>query len=83
MPLDDAASIVPLGDFRGKALQKIEASCHQGVLDVNLSLEGGYCLELSFHVESRATVSAVQWENGDSRLLRRPSLKRPATKRCR
>lgn len=69
MPVIDRPSHCPLGDYRGKALEKVETSFHEGVLSVDLILEGGLSLELTFRFGCNATAKAVQWTNGDSEVL--------------
>ncbi len=58
---------------RGKILQKVHVSQDEGTLSIDLQLQDGLGIELTFPVSYRSNVSLVQWVNGDSRLIEQQS----------
>jgi hypothetical protein len=58
---------------RGKILQRVHVSKDEGTLSIDLQLQDGLGIELTFSVSYRSNISLVKWENGDSRLLEQQS----------
>jgi hypothetical protein len=72
MPIGSVSTNLLPAAAKGKSIESVEVSQDEGSLYLNLRLEDGLAIELSFAVAYHHNVSLVQWENGDSRVLEGP-----------
>jgi hypothetical protein len=67
--IDESVSNVLPAVAKGKALQAVHVYQDEGSLNVDLQLQDGLALELTFRVAYQNTATLLRWVSGNSQVL--------------
>jgi hypothetical protein len=69
MPIVKSVSDILPALAKGKALQAVHVYQDEGSLNVDVRLQGGLALELTFSVAFQSTATLTHWESGNSHVV--------------